>query len=431
MMTVIWTALIVASVLAAAFNGTMPAVTQASIDSAKAAVELALGLVGVMTFWLGMMRIVQDAGFLRTVERALAPVMAWLFPEVPRSHPAMQAMIMNIASNMIGLGNAATPFGLKAMAELNRLNPVPGVASNAMVLFLAINTSNVSLAPLGVIALRASLGSNDAAGIWLPTLLATTISTATAILAARMLERVYPTAESYRDDSTTVRDPEPLETPEIPDSSQTTSRGGCLLALGAILALAVALILSLLRSDQPFGEWLRAALASWTLPLLISAILLYGAARKVDLYASMIAGSRDGFQVAVRIIPFLVAIMVAVGMFRASGLLQAIITAVDPLTSSLAFPAAALPMALLRPLSGSGAFAVLAETMKTDGPDSYVGYLVSTLQGSTETTFYVLAVYFGSVGITRVRHAVATGLIADLAGVIGSVVAVRLFLGAG
>ncbi|HYD50501.1 MAG TPA: nucleoside recognition domain-containing protein [Terriglobales bacterium] len=430
MMTILWSALILSSVLIAAFNGSMPAVTQASIDSAKAAVELALGLVGVMTFWLGMMRIVQDAGFLRTIERGLAPILRWLFPEVPPSHPAMQAMMMNIASNMIGLGNAATPFGIKAMVELNRLNPVPGVATNAMVLFLAINTSSVSLAPLGVIGLRASLGSINAAGIWLPTLLATTIATATALITAKLLERMVRPASAYPP----AQGPLPIATtelPPVPDAERPASRLGCLLA-GAVMAmLAVGLLVTLrasLASGLSASDFLRTVASTWTLPVLIAVILLYGLAKQIDLYQSLIEGAKEGFQVAIRIIPFLVAIMVAVGMFRASGLMDILIGAIDPFTSTLGFPAAALPMALLRPLSGSGAFAVLAETMQTHGPDSYVGYLVSTLQGSSETTFYVLAVYFGAVGVTRLRHAIAAGVIADVAGVVASVIAVRLFL---
>jgi len=197
MMNVVWLLLIVVSVLYAAFAGTMQAVTAASVDAAKAAVTLAIGLIGVMAFWLGLMRIVREGGLMHTLARWLRPVMTRLFPEVPADHPAMSAMIMNMAANMLGLGNAATPFGIKAMIELNRLNPVPGVATNAMVLFLAINTSNVALAPLGVIGMRAALGSTNAAGIWLPTLLATGFSTAVAIVATKLLQRLVPAVEDY------------------------------------------------------------------------------------------------------------------------------------------------------------------------------------------------------------------------------------------
>ena len=440
----IWLGLVVVSVVAAAFNGTMAAVTTASIDSAKSAVTLALGLVGVMAFWLGLMRIVQEGGLLHTLARVLRPLMVRLFPEVPAEHPAMSAMIMNMASNMLGLGNAATPFGIKAMQELDRLNPQPGVATNAMALFLAINTSNLALAPLGVIALRASLGSTDAAGIWLPTLFATSLSTLVGITAAKLLQRAVPIGPGTDSSETAVsrQDQDVEEAQEdqdirLPDrealgADRPTSPPGCLAALVTLAALGLGFVLHLqasLAADLSVGEVLRDAASTWLLPVLIVLMLVYGLAKRVAVYDAMIAGAQEGFQVALRIIPFLVAIIVAAGMFRASGLLDGIIAVIGPVLSLLGFPAEALPMALLRPLSGSGAYGIMAEIMQTEGPDSLVGYLVSTLQGSTETTFYVLAVYFGAVGVTRVRHALAAGLIADLAGVIGAVMAVRWFLG--
>ncbi len=432
MMNAIWLALIVASVVTAAFTGTMGAVSTASIESAKSAVTLALGLIGVMTFWLGLMRVVQEGGLLHALARSLRPVMARLFPDVPPDHPAMSAMIMNIATNMIGLGNAATPFGIKAMIELNRLNPVPGVATDAMVLFLAINTSNVALAPLGVIALRASLGSTDAAGIWLPTLFATSCSTGAAIVAAMLLQRVVPPITAYAPALGAAAAP----TAELPSddtlgSDRPTSALGCGVAVAVVVAIVIGLGAHLragLAGGGAIGDLLRGAASHWLLPVLIALMLMYGFAKRVAVYDAMISGAKEGFQVAVRIIPFLVAIVVAAGMFRASGLLDLIVRAVGPLTGAVGFPAEALPMAILRPLSGSGAYAVMAEIMQANGPDSYVGYLVSTLQGSTETTFYVLAVYFGAVGVSRVRHAVACGLIADLAGYAGAVAAVRWLL---
>lgn len=433
MMNAVWLALVVASVVTAAFTGTMEAVSTASVESAKAAVALAIGLIGVMAFWLGMMRIVQEGGLLHALARALQPLMTWLFPDVPPDHPAMSAMIMNIATNMLGLGNAATPFGIKAMVELNRLNPVPGVASNAMVLFLAINTSNVALAPLGVIALRASLGSHNAAGIWLPTLFATSCSTVLAVVAAKLLQRVVRPASAYAPSDAAAA----ARAADVPDaaelgSERPTSPLGCAAALLSLALIGLGLALQLragLAGGQALGEQLRGVASTWLLPVLIAAMLGYGMAKRVAVYDAMIAGAKEGFQVAVRIIPFLVAIVVAAGMFRASGLLEILTRLIGPFTDPLGFPAEALPMAILRPLSGSGAYAVMAEIMQANGPDSYVGYLVSTLQGSTETTFYVLAVYFGAVGISRVRHAVATGLIADLAGYVGAVLAVRWMLG--
>jgi spore maturation protein SpmA len=446
----VWLVLVVASVVAAALGGTMPAVSAASIESARSAVTLALGLIGVMAFWLGMMRIVQKGGLMHSVARGLRPAMTRLFPEVPVDHPAMSAMILNIAANMLGLANAATPFGIKAMIELNRLNPVPGVATNSMALFLAINTSNVALAPLGVIALRASLGSTNAAGIWLPTLLATSFSTLVGIAAAKLLQRMVPPVTAY----------EPVEAPraangQAPPRSPTsaepeatvieaenteageewvarpTSTFGCTIALITLAAIAAGFVMHLrsgMAGGEPLAALLRAAASTWLLPVLIAVMLLYGLAKRVAVYDEMIEGAREGFQVAVRIIPFLVAIVVAAGMFRASGLLDLLVGSVGPITAAVGLPGEALPMVFLRPLSGSGAYAIMAEIMQAEGPDSHVGYLVSVLQGSTETTFYVLAVYFGAVSVSRVRHALAAGLIADVAGVIGAVAAVGWLL---
>jgi len=431
MMNAVWLVLIVASIVTAAFTGNMEAVSTASIESAKSAVTLAIGLIGVMAFWLGLMRVVQEGGLLHALARALRPVMTRLFPDVPPDHPAMSAMIMNIATNVLGLGNAATPFGIKAMTELDRLNPVPGVATNAMVLFLAINTTCVHLAPLGVIALRASLGSTNAASIWLPTMLATSWGTICAVSAAKLLQRVVPPASAYPPSEGARAAAVDLPSDDSLGSDRPTSPLGCALALAVVAAIAIGFVLHLragLAGASTLGDLLRGAGSHWLLPLLIAVMLMYGVAKRVAVYDAMISGAKEGFQVAVRIIPFLVAIIVAAGMFRASGLLDLIVRAVGPITGAVGFPAEALPMAILRPLSGSGAYAVMAEIMQANGPDSYVGYLVSTLQGSTETTFYVLAVYFGAVGVSRVRHAVATGLIADLAGYAGAVVAVRWLL---
>lgn len=432
MMNYVWLGLILAAVVYGAFAGTMEAVSQASIESAKSAVSLAIGLIGVMAFWLGMMRIVRDGGFLHTLARWVRPLMTRLFPDVPADHPAMSAMILNIAANMLGLANAATPFGIKAMMELNRLNPVPGVATNAMVLFLAINTSNVALAPLGVIGLRAAMGSNNPAGIWIPTLLATLFSTAIGITAAKLLQRATPPIEAYgpRDGvaaSASVDVPGPAQL----GAERPTSKGGCLFAVAFVAAIVVAAAVGAvdrMAAGEWFGDILRSMASHWLLPVLIGVILCYGVAKRVPLYDAAIEGAKEGFDVAVRIIPYLVAILVAAGMLRASGLLDAVVGAVGPLTEAVGLPAAALPMAILRPLSGSGAYAIMAEIMQAEGVDSHVGYLVSTLQGSTETTFYVLAVYFGAVGVTRLRHALAAGLIADLAGIAGAVLAVGWLL---
>lgn len=428
----VWFVLIVGSILAAAYNGQMEALTRASIESAKSAVTLALGLVGVMAFWLGMMRILQAAGFLQILSRTLRPLMVWLFPEVPANHPAMSAMIMNMASNMMGLGNAATPFGIKAMQELDRINSNKGTATNAMVLFLAINTSNVALAPLGVIALRSALGSENAAGIWLPTLIATTFSTLVAVIVAKGLARLpmFQIEESMHQRDLNAND-EDAAALESKDEKAARSTFGCGIAVLSAALLGAAFLLFLTRGmaeGQAVGSLLREAASGWLLPTLMLLMLGFGFGRNVKVYDEMIEGAKEGFQVALRIIPFLVAIIVAAGMFRASGLLELVIWVANPFLSAIGMPAEVLPMAILRPLSGSGAYGVMAEIMQANGPDTVVGYIVSTMQGSTETTFYVMAVYFGAVGIVRVRHAVLSGLIADLAGVLGAVYAVRWLL---
>jgi spore maturation protein SpmB len=351
-----------------------------------------------------------------------------LFPEVPRDHAAMGAMIMNLASNVLGLGNAATPFGLKAMTELDRLNPRPGVASDAMVLFLAINATSVAILPLGTIAVRAAAGSTAPASILVPTLIATTTSTLTAVGMHFLLRR----RRRFRIERfAAVEPPAPAATagggaPEIPGPAQMPpppGRGVQLLLLAFTLALAGALVLHVvtaLATAGP-GDVAREVLSSWLLPALIAAFLGVGLRGGVRVYESAVEGAREGLEVAVRIVPFLVVILVAVAMFRASGALDVLIAVLDPVTSRLGVPAEALPMALLRPLSGSGAFGVMSEILKTHGPDSFIGVLVSTYQGSTETTFYVLAVYFGSVGITKTRYAVACGLIADAVGLVGAI----------
>ena len=345
----IWFGLIVGSVVSAAFSGRMADVTAASIDSAKAAVTLAIGLIGVMAFWLGMMRIVQAGGFLHTLARWLRPLMVRLFPEVPADHPAMSAMIMNMASNMLGLGNAATPFGIKAMLELDSLNPHPGTATNAMVLFLAINTSNVALAPLGVIALRASLGSEDAAGIWLPTLLATSFSTLVGILAAKLFQRlpVFAVQDAGAESEPTSQHAGHAGHAETPSASalgteQPTSGPGCAVAILSLTAIGVGFVFFLgdgLAAGEALGSLIRNAVSSWLLPVLIVVMLGYGVAKRVAVYDAMIEGAKEGFQIAIRIIPFLVAIIVAAGMFRASGLLDALISVADPVLSVLGFPA--------------------------------------------------------------------------------------------
>jgi len=389
----------------------MDALSTAMVKSATGSVDLAIGLIGVMTLFLGLMKVAEAGGMLTILSRLIRPLMVRLFPGVPAEHPAMGAMILNLAANALGLGNAATPFGIRAMQELDRLNPHKGTASDAMVLFLAINTSSITLLPTGVIALRAAAGSADPAGILPTTLFATFLSTTVAILAAFAYRRFFP-----------------LPAVAAPASAQAQETDGALPPVesrGAYPLWVSIAALAAVAGFIPLSVFYGKAIAPWIIPGLMVGFLGFGMARRVSVYESFVEGAKEGFQVAVRIIPYLVAILVAVGMLRASGALEAFVGAVGPWTAKLGLPAEALPMALLRPLSGSGAYGVLASIIHNPhiGPDSYTGYLVSTLQGSTETTFYVLAVYFGAVQIRRVRHALAAALTADLAGIVGAVIA--------
>jgi spore maturation protein SpmA len=423
-MNLIFAAIVLGAVLTAAARqiGWTPANGQASpmealsksmVDSAAGSVELALGLVGVMTLFLGLMKVAEAGGLLTVIARLIRPLMTRLFPDVPAEHPAMGAMILNLSANALGLGNAATPFGIRAMQELNRLNPHPGTATDAMALFLAVNTSSVTLLPTGVIALRAAAGSADPAGILPTTLFATACSTLVAITAAKLLGSLARRGAA-------PQIPAPAKSPasESAEVDATVAAGAYPLWVSL---LALACILALIPLTVAYGR----SISPWIMPGLMAGFLIYGLCRRVRVYESFVDGAREGFQVAVKIIPYLVAILVAVGMLRASGALDAMVAALDPWTARMGLPAVALPMALMRPLSGSGAFAVLASVINDPaiGPDSYAGYLVSTLQGSTETTFYVLAVYFGSVQVRRIRYTLAAGLAADVAGVFGAVIA--------
>jgi spore maturation protein SpmA len=406
-MNVVFVVLVALSFVFGAATGSMAEVGKAALDGAKSAVELSISLAGAIVLFLGLMKIVEEAGGLALMARVIRPLMVKLFPDVPADHPAMGAMVMNLAANVIGLGNAATPFGLKAMKELNTLNREPGTATNAMVLFLVINTSGVAVLPTGVIGLRASLGSLDPASIFPTTLMATSCSTIMGVIAVLLFRRFFPRSETQR-----LAD-EAIEHAPVPWSAFVP----LLLFVGVLISMVVAV--------HQLGE----VASAYILPTLIMAMVGIGVVRKVKVYETFIVGAKEGFTMAVGLIPYLVAMLAAVGMLRASGGLGKIVGLLSPLTSPLGLPGEVLPLALLRPLSGSGAFALTTDLVKTHGPDSYIGQLASTLNGSMETTFYVLAVYFGSVGISRTRHAVPAGLVADLCGIIGSVIAVRWLLG--
>ena len=393
----------------------MEALSKAMVESASGSVELALGLVGVMTLFLGLMKVAEAGGMLTLLARLIRPLMVRLFPSVPPEHPAMGSMILNMSANALGLGNAATPFGIRAMQELDRLNSRHGTATDSMVLFLAINTSNVTLLPTGVIALRAAAGSADPAGILPTTLFATVCSTIAAIFAAKAFSRlsIFKRTRPVEVEDVGEKGATDLESEAPPEESQT---GYPLWVSG----IAMCALMSLIPVTIFFGR----SVSPWIIPGLMLGFLTFGVVRRVRIYEVFVDGAKEGFKVAIRIIPYLVAILVAVGMFRASGAMEAMVSLIGDLTDKVGLPAEALPMALLRPLSGSGAYGVMASIINAPGigPDSYTGYLVSTLQGSTETTFYVLAVYFGAVQVRRIRHALAAALTADLVGIVAAVV---------
>ena len=392
----------------------MESLSRSMVESASGSVELALGLVGVMTLFLGLMKVAEAGGMLTILARLIRPLMVRLFPNVPPEHPAMGSMILNMSANALGLGNAATPFGIRAMQELDKLNSRHGTATDSMVLFLAINTSNVTILPTGVIALRAAAGSIDPAGILPTTLFATMFSTIVAILAAKMYSRGFMIKRTRPVEIEGERNGSTPSVKEEPDNESST--GGYPVWVSLI---AVCVLMSIIPLTVFFGK----SISPWIIPGLMLGFLAFGVLRRVRVYEIFVEGAKEGFQVAIRIIPYLVAILVAVGMFRASGAMETMVNILADWTGKVGLPAEALPMAILRPLSGSGAYGVMASIINDPviGPDSYTGYLVSTLQGSTETTFYVLAVYFGAVQVRRIRHALAAALTADLAGIFAAV----------
>jgi spore maturation protein SpmA len=420
LMNNIWFFLLGCAVLVAALGGRMAAVTDASFEAAKSAVVLAIGLVGAMALWLGLVRVAEKGGLLRLLARAIRPIMTRLFPDVPPDDPAMSSMILNMAANAMGLGNAATPLGIKAMMALNRLNRHPGEATDAMCLFLAINTSSVTLLPLGVIGVRAAAGAADPAAILVPTLGATLCSTLVAVIAAKGMKRMrvsatgaaQPTAleASNADNEDDMR-----AIPAPCDGPVSAARWRRVLAVGVPLAFFSAMAWHGLTGDIEPRQF-----SAWLVPGLMLGLVCYGFGRGLPVYEVAVEGAKEGFEVAVRLIPFLVMILVAVGMFRASGAFDLLTEILSPLTDLLRIPVEVLPVALLRPLSGSGAFGLMSE-ITANAPDSFAALLAGTIQGSTETTFYVLAVYFGAVGVRKARYAVAAALMADLAGFLAAV----------
>tara|TARA_R110002096_G_scaffold168798_12_gene340152 strand:- start:26055 stop:27284 length:1230 start_codon:yes stop_codon:yes gene_type:complete len=374
--------------------------TMATFSLSKTAFEISLGLTGVLCFWMGMMKIGEKSGFIALFTRFLAPLLTRLMPDVPRNHPAFGSMVMNLSANMLGLDNAATPMGIRAMQQLQTLNPNKDSASNSQILFLVINTSAVTLFPLTIFTYRAQMGAVDPTDVFIPILIATYASTLAGLIAVASVQRIRlfePVILSYL-------------------------TGFTLLIAGILFYFS--------QLEQSVMQQQSALLSNFIIFSLIIMFMLGALKKKVDVYETFIEGAKEGFQTAVMIIPYLVAMLVAIGVFRASGaldfFLQILRNGLTQFSIDTRF-VDALPTAFMKPLSGSGARAMMVETMKLHGVDSFAGRLSSIIQGSTETTFYVLAVYFGSVGIKKARHAVACGLFADLIGISAAILIGYLF----
>ena len=379
-----------------------PLMMKAAFDSSKTGFEIALGLTGVMTLWLGVMKIGEKAGFLDFLTRLLAPLFRRLMPDVPPGHPALGSITMNMAANMLGLDNAATPMGLKAMRELQTLNPTPDTASNAQILFLVLNASSVTLLPVTIFTYRAQLGAADPTDVFIPILLATYCSTLVGLVSVALIQKINLLDRVV------------------------------LAYLGVITAGVAGLVAYFASLDAAAMRAQSALLSNFLLFSLLVAFLLGALVKKVNAYEAFIEGAKEGFHIAVGIIPYLVAMLVAIGVFRASGGLEAIMEGARWIVQGMGWDTRfvdGLPTALMKPLSGSGSRAMMIETMRTHGADSFAGRLASIIQGSTETTFYVLAVYFGAVNIQRVRHAVTCGLLADLGGFVAAVGVAYFFFG--
>jgi spore maturation protein SpmA len=378
------------------------AIVQSTFDMAETSVEISIYLIGVMTLWLGIMKIGEEGGAIQLMSKAIGPFFSKLFPEIPKNHPANGSIMMNFAANMLGLDNAATPLGLKAMNQLQELNPDKEVASNAQIMFLVLNTSGLTLIPISVMAIRAAEGAANPADVFLPILLATYFSTLAGLMAVSIFQKI-----------------------------NLFNRIVLLYLLVFTLIISVIIFYFITLPQSKVGP-LSSLFGNFILFSIIVAFILLAVRKKVNIYDKFIDGAKDGFNIAIKIIPYLVAILVAIGVFRASGAMEILITGIEWIFGSLGFDTRfvpALPTALMKPLSGSGARGMMIEAINTHGADSFVGKLASTLQGSTETTFYVLAVYFGSVKISRTRHALTAGLIADFTGIIAAILLGYLFFG--
>ena len=377
-----------------------PAMMDSTFATSKTAFEISLGLTGVLTLWLGIMKIGEKGGVVNALARVLSPVFTKLFPEIPKGHPVTGSIFMNIAANMLGLDNAATPLGLKAMEQMQELNPKKDTASNAMIMFLVLNTSGLTLIPVSIMVYRAQMGAAQPTDIFIPLLLATFFSTLAGIVITSLYQRINLLSRTL------------------------------LLTLGSACLFIATIIWGFSQMDEETMNKVSITVANIVLMTIIVGFIVAGIRKKVNVYDAFIEGAKGGFETAVRIIPYLVAILVGIGVFRASGAMDMLIGGIRWGIETAGMNSdfvGALPTALMRPLSGGGARGMMVDAMTTFGADSFVGRLACVFQGSTDTTFYVLAVYFGSVGIRHTRHAVVCGLLADLAGIIAAIAICYMF----
>lgn len=377
-----------------------PAMMNSTFSSAKTAFEISLGLTGVLSLWLGVMKIGEKGGVVNALARVLSPVFTKLFPDIPKGHPATGSIFMNIAANMLGLDNAATPLGLKAMEQLQSLNRKKDTATNPMIMFLVLNTSGLTIIPVSILVYRAQFGAAQPTDVFIPILIATFFSTLAGVIVTSLYQRI-----------------------NLLNRTMLLTLGGMSFAVAAIIWLFGSM-------DKERMNLVSTTAANILLMCVIVGFIVAGMRKRVNVYDAFIEGAKDGFTTAVRIIPYLVAILVGIGVFRASGAMDAIVDGIKWLVELCGGDTefvGALPTALMKPLSGSGARGMMVDAMSTYGADSFVGRLSCIFQGSTDTTFYILAVYFGSVGVRYTRHAVACGLLADLAGVIAAIAVCYLF----
>jgi spore maturation protein SpmA len=371
-----------------------------TFEMAKVGFEISLGLTGVLTLWLGLMRVGEKGGVINALAKVVRPFFNRLFPEIPRDHPVHGSMIMNFAANMLGLDNAATPLGLKAMQELQELNPEEDTASNAQIMFLVLNTSGLTLIPISIMVYRAQMGAANPTDIFIPILLATFFSTLVGLITVALVQRINLFDKVV------------------------------LAYLGGLIGVVAATIWYFTRLPQAQVETVSNVVANVLLFGVIASFIALAMIRRVNVYEAFIEGAKEGFPVVIKIIPYLVAILVAIGVFRASGAMDFLVAGVGTAFGALGFNTdfiEALPTALMKPLSGSGARGMMVDAMQTHGADSFVGRLASTFQGATDTTFYIIALYFGSVGVRKTRHAVTCGLIADFAGIVAAIFIAYLF----